>query len=95
MSEDEILITQDGKNVTLSGFLGKSANILAGSITLDDGVWILIVSGEYPEDGGTTITSFQLYVNSESALSGDEDWSWRGVHGSCPDGKSAVTATRV
>ena len=81
--------------MTLSGFLGKPSNILTGIITLDDGVWILTASGEYPEDGGTTITSFKLYVNSTSDLSGDEDWSWRGVTGSCPDGKSAVTATRV
>jgi hypothetical protein len=94
-SSRQITITQSGRNVTLSGFLGNPANQLTGDITLDAGLWIVKVSGSYPEDGGTTTTSHRLVVKNTSDISGDEDWEWSGPGGTCPGGKASVTATRI
>jgi hypothetical protein len=91
----QIQITQSGRNVTLSGFLGIPANQLTGDITFDAGLWIIKVSGSYPEDGGVTTSSHRLVVKNTSDISGDEDWEWTGPGGTCPGGKASVTATKV
>jgi len=79
--------------VSLSGFLGDPANVLTGVIT----AWPrVMVSGSYPEDGGTTTASYDLTVDLPDHLAGTEIWSWAGPQGqSCPNGRSSVTATRV
>jgi hypothetical protein len=77
-------------NVTMSGFLGNPSNVLTGTRTGS----IITVSGSYPEDGGTTTTTHNLYATGESALVGEEIWSWSGPGGDCPNGRADVTAVR-
>ena len=51
-------------------------------------------SGSYPEDGGTTISTSNLTLNSSSnQLTGMVIWSWSDGSMSC-NGTSSVTATR-
>ncbi len=95
-STDAITVTetQSGDpyvtNVTMSGFLGDPSKVLTGTRTGS----IITVSGSYPEDGGTTTTTHNLYATAESALVGEEIWSWSGPGGDCPNGRAYVTAIR-
>jgi hypothetical protein len=100
-----ITITQNGRKVTFSGFLGNSGNRLTGEIlppksssidnkewVNDTAQWVVYVTGSYLEGGGTTSTTHRLVINTVSSMSGEESWTWEG--GTCPDGKADVTATR-
>lgn len=91
---EQINIEQNGWDLTLSGFLGNPTNILTGGIALEDEVWIITVTGNYPEGLGTTIPTYRLEVNSGTDLSGVETWTWTGGVGTCPPGKSIITATK-
>jgi hypothetical protein len=110
-STREITVTQNGKNVTFSGFSGSQANQLNGAILPPNGScidvikntvirndteqWVVYVSGSYPEDFGTTSSTRRLVINTATTMSGVEDWTWVGGGGDCPDGKGVITATRI
>ena len=104
----EITITQNGRKVTFSGFLGNSGNQLSGEILPPSstsnnneqwvnktGQWVVYVAGSYWEDYGTTTTTHRLDINTASSMSGDESWTWTGGGGTCPNGKAIITATRI
>jgi len=79
--------------VSLSGFLGNPANKLTGVIADWPDV---VVTGSYPEDGGTTTASYDLTVDLPDHMAGTETWSWANSQGqSCPNGRSTVIATRA
>lgn len=94
-SKRTMKITQNGENITIAGFKGSLDNKLSGKISLDGSIWVINVSGSYPEDGGTTTASHRLEVKSTSEISGVEDWEWTGGGGSCPGGKADVSAKRA
>ena len=95
-STDAITVTetQSGDpyvtNVTMSGFLGDPSNVLTGTRTGS----IITVSGSFPEDGGTTTTTHNLYATGENTIIGEETWSWSGPGGDCPNGRANVSASR-
>lgn len=101
-STDVITVTvepaegQPGKVlVSMSGFLGDPANVASvvrDSVRLNS---IVTVSGEWPEDGGITVSSFTLAVESANRMEGTEAWEFffNGVK-TCPNGASDVTAVR-
>lgn len=107
-STDFITVTQIGRKVTFSGFQSSSASQLTGGILSpkspsadhpewvnDTTQWVVIVTGSYWEDGGTTTSTRRLTINTESDMTGKESWTWVGGGGSCPDGEADQTATRV
>jgi len=82
--------------VSMSGFLGVPANVASvvrDSVRLNS---IVTVSGEWPEDGGTTVSSFTLEVKSEDLMEGTEAWEFffDGAK-TCPNSASDVTAVKV
>ncbi len=83
--------TEQPFNVSASGFLGVSTNILTR--TFDNNR--LLISGSYPEDGGTTTPSHNLIALSDNEMRGTETWGWTDGLNSCPGSTSSVTATRV
>jgi hypothetical protein len=85
-----ITITQRGKALIVLGFGTEDSSQWQGTIT-GDGV---AFGGKRDEDGGVTTTEFTLTVNG-SAMRGKESWSWLGSGGSCPNGRSDVTARRI
>jgi len=92
-----IQITQQGENVTFSGFPSPS-KILYGDITLDDAAdkWIVKLTGSYPEGQGTTTGEYTLELNNTfDEMTGDESWNWVGDVGSCPGSKSTVVVTKL
>lgn len=81
--------------VSMSGFLGDPANVASvvrDSVRLNS---VVTVSGEWPEDGGTTVSSFTLTVKSADLMEGTEAWEFYfdGVK-TCPNSASDVTAVR-
>jgi hypothetical protein len=79
----------------MSGFLGVPANVASvvrDSVRLNS---IVTVSGEWPEDGGTTVSSFTLEVKSANRMEGTEAWEFffDGAK-TCPNSASDVTAVR-
>jgi hypothetical protein len=81
--------------VSMSGFLGEPGNVASvvrDSVRLNS---IVTVSGEWPEDGGTTVSSFTLEVKSANLMEGTEAWEFffNGVK-TCPNSASNVTAVR-
>jgi hypothetical protein len=94
-SPRNIQITQNGKDITMSGFLLKSPSTsISGEITFDNSAdkWIVKFSGSYAEDGGTTTTNYTLILNNTfDKLTGDENWDW---NGSCSNSKSTVIAIK-
>jgi hypothetical protein len=98
-SPRNVQITQNGKILTMSGFLGSNPSIsLSGEITFDDSAkqWIVKFSGNYPEDQGTTTTNYILVLNNTfDEMAGDENWDWVGGDGSCPGSKSTVVAKKL
>lgn len=110
-SSEQITITQNGRKVTFSGILGNpnirlNGEILPpkapkGSSTInkewvnDTTQWVVIVAGDYPEDGGTTSSIRRLTINTVSNMSGVEDWTWIGGGGDCPDGKGEISVTKT
>ena len=77
--------------IVASGFNGSASNQLTGTF---DSKNKLVISGSYPEDGGTTTTTHTLTATSANAMSGTENWSWSGGGGTCPNSRATVTATR-
>jgi hypothetical protein len=98
-SDNEITITITGGtapsfNVSASGFLGLAGNVLDGTFNEDTNR--LVISGDYPEDGGTTSASHDLVATTDNLMLGTETWGWTdGPNTSCPNSKSDVTAKRV
>jgi hypothetical protein len=91
-----IQITQNGKDVTMSGFLSSNPSTsISGNITFDDSTkhWVVKFSGSYAEDQGITTTNYILVLNSTfDEMTGDENWDWSG---SCPGSKSTVVAKKL
>lgn len=77
-------------NVSASGFLGVSSNILTG--TFDNNT--LTISGSYPEEDGTTTPTHVLVATGANQMVGTETWNFTNTMGSCANSKSSVTATR-
>ena len=98
-SPRNVQIVQNGKALTMSGFLGSNPSLsLSGEITFDDSAkqWIIKFSGSYPEDQGTTTTNYTLVLNSTfNEMTGDEKWDWVGEGGSCPGSKSTIVAKKL
>jgi len=92
-----ITITKVGEappyQVTAKGFLGVASNTLTG--TFDANNRLLLNSGSYPEEDGTTTPVHDLTATSESAMTGTETWNFQNAEGSCPGSTSTVTATRI
>jgi hypothetical protein len=81
--------------VSMSGFLGvpeNVASVVRDSVRLNS---IVTVSGEWPEDGGTTVSSFTLQVKSANLMEGTEAWEFffNGAK-TCPNSASDVRAVR-
>ncbi len=94
-SSDPITITKTGSappyQVTATGFLGISSNTLTGTFANNK----LVISGSYPEDGGTTTTTHTLVATDDNHMVGDEDWSWMEPGGgTCPGSAATTNATR-
>jgi hypothetical protein len=92
-----IQVTQQGKDVTFSGFQSPS-QILTGDITFDNAAdkWIVKLTGNCPEGQGTTTNNFTLELkNAFDEMTGDENWDWVGEVGSCPGSKSTVSAIKI
>jgi hypothetical protein len=92
-----ITITKTGSappyDIVAKGFLGDPTNVLEGTFTEDNQ---LVVSGSYPEDGGTTEPRHELVAVSDDRLEGNEYWDWNDGEGnSCPGSRSLVTADRI
>lgn len=82
--------------VRMSGFLGEPGNVASvvrDSVRLNSTV---VVSGQWPEDGGLTVTSYTLEVKSAGLMEGTEAWEWfvDGETLTCPNSASNVTAVR-
>jgi hypothetical protein len=77
--------------VTARGFLGSPNNVLTGTFDANNR---LLISGSYPEDGGTTSPLHDLVATSQNRMEGTETWNWTDGSGSCPNSRSNVTATR-
>ncbi len=80
-------------NVSASGFLGVPGNVLTG--TFNEDANRLVISGNYPEDGGETTPSHDLVATSANRMEGTETWNWETLTESCPNSKSDVQANRV
>jgi hypothetical protein len=98
VSDTPITITKSGSapvwNVTASGFEGDPNNALVG--TFNEIGNRLVISGNYPDDGGITTTTHDLLAATENELIGRESWDWSdGGGGTCPNSGSNVTATRI
>lgn len=95
-SPRNIKITQNEKDVTMSGFLlSAPSTSLSGEITFDSASdkWIVKFSGSYAEDGGTTTSNYTLVLNNSfDVMTGEENWDWNGT---CSGSKSTITATKV
>jgi len=95
-SAHPITITKTGEappyQVTARGFLGIASNMLTG--TFDESNRLLLNSGSYPEEDGTTTPVHDLTATSESQMVGTETWNFQNSDGSCPGSTSSVTATR-
>jgi len=96
VSIQTITITQvpageQGSNVdvTMRGFLGEPGNVLTGGYSGD-----VTASGSYPEDGGTTTTSYTLTPITADQMTGTESWSFVNGASTCPDNVTRVVATR-
>jgi len=79
-------------NVTASGFLGLAGNVLTG--TFNENTNRLVISGSYPEDGGTTTPSHDLVATNDNVMLGTETWGWTDGVNSCPNSTSNVVAQR-
>jgi hypothetical protein len=94
-SAHPITITKTGSappyQVTARGFLGSPNNVLTGTFDANNR---LLISGSYPEDGGTTSPLHDLVATSQNRMEGTETWNWTDGSGSCPNSRSNVTATR-
>jgi hypothetical protein len=97
-SDETITITQgnsmdpDIYYLEFAGFQGSLGNIIFGWLTN----WNTVqVSGDYPEDGGTTTTTHNLKILTANMMVGEEEWSWSGGNQSCPNGRATITATRI
>jgi len=92
-----ITITKTGEappyQVTAKGFLEVASNTLTG--TFDDNNRLLLNSGSYPEEDGTTTPVHDLTATSENQMVGTETWNFQSAEGSCPGSTSSVTATRI
>ncbi len=95
-SAHPITITKTGSappySVTASGFLGVTTNVLTGTFDENNR---LVISGSYPEGGGTTSPTHNLIATGPDRMEGTETWNWTSASGSCPDSKSDVTADRI
>jgi len=97
VSTHELTLEQSGSppgwQVALSGFHGDPANRVEGGL---DMLWGEIqLSGNYPEDGGTTTTEHRLFIYNEQLLRGTESWSWTNGVQDCPNGGATIEAVRV
>jgi hypothetical protein len=96
------------REVTISG--PDDAIVVVGLDDLDDPrdpAWIgtysagkLVFGGTRAEDDGTTTATFEMTLSDDgSLLDGNESWTWdwtsRGETGTCTQGTSTVSATRV
>ena len=96
------------REVTISG--ADEALVVIGLDDLDDPddpSWIgkyasgsLVLGGTRAEDDGTTTATFELTLADDGTLlAGEESWTWdwtsRGETGTCTEGTSTVTATRL
>jgi hypothetical protein len=79
--------------VTAKGFLGIASNMLTG--TFDASNRLLLNSGSYPEEDGTTTPVHDLTATSESQMVGVETWNFQNSQGSCAGSTSSVTASRI
>jgi len=100
MDNETIKIEQTALKVVMSGFVNNPANQMVGDISvpsssLGGGKWVVIVTGSYSEDGGTTASTRTLTLNSPTSMSGFEDWTWSGPGGSCPGGKANQIVQKV
>ena len=95
-SAHPITITKTGSappyGITASGFLGDPLNVLTGTF---DGNKRLVISGNYPEDGGTNSVLHDLVATSANRMEGYENWSWDGPSGTCTNSTSDVIADRM
>ncbi len=93
LSTETITITQTGSAfpyaVAASGWIGQPTSTISGSLTATG----MVLSGSYPEDGGTTTTTHTLTRTSLTTFTGTEAWSWTDGNGVCPNGAATVTAT--
>ena len=94
-----VQITQNGNDVTISGFLASNPSTsLSGEITFDNAAdkWIIKFSGRYSEDQGTTQSNYTLVLdNTFDKMTGDEEWDWIGGGQSCTGSKSTVVANKL
>lgn len=74
--------------VDASGFNGVASNILRGSLVGS----VLTVSGDWPEDNGTTTSTYVLNVTSPTQMSGTENWNWTQGNLDCAGSQSTVEA---
>ena len=94
-----VQITENGEDVTISGFLASNPSTsISGKIMLDNTIdkWVVTFSGSYAEDGGTTTTNYRLLLNNTyDTMTGDEAWSWALGTLTCKDCKSIVVANKL
>ena len=95
-SAHPITITKTGSAppyaVTASGFLGDPLNVLTGTFDENNR---FVITGTYPEDGGTNSVRHDLVATSANRMEGVENWSWDGSSGTCTNSTSDVIADRM
>jgi hypothetical protein len=94
-----LTITQTGDDLVFAGFFGDTLSQLTGRVwhrtsPMYPGV-DAIVSGSYPEDGGTLEGRHRLEVYSPTEMAGTEFWRWTGPASACDDSEADVDALRV
>jgi hypothetical protein len=96
---DFIVVDQndDGTyEVSVTGDFGDAGGTIAGTVSgLPEVGDVIVLSGDIPEDGGTTTSTYTLTVQSTTRLTGTEAWSWTGGGGTCEDGASTVVVEKV
>jgi hypothetical protein len=94
-SAHPITITKTGSappyNIVASGFLGNPSYVLTGTFDANNR---LLLSGSYPEDGGTTSPNHNLVATGQNRMEGTETWNWTQGGSSCPNSTSSVVAIR-
>ena len=88
---DTIKIVKTGTKLVVRGFGLTENDAWDGAATGGN----VTFAGKRAEDGGITTAEFRLTLVGATAMHGDEQWSWAGATGSCPNGRSDVTARRT
>lgn len=90
-----VMQEEDGATIelTFSGFFDMATSQITG--TLRFSLPHVLLSGSYPEGGGTTTGSHSLELCGLDTLRGRETWSWTDGVETCTDGLADVEAIRV